>query len=44
MIPVGRTTVTLIFPCASTRSESDSTRTAAFVALYTPEPAVPALP
>ena len=31
--PVGRTIVTLIFPCDSFRSESDSTATAALVAL-----------
>ena len=44
MTPVGRTTVTLIFPWASSRNDSESTRTAAFVALYTAEPAVPVLP
>ena len=31
--PVGRTIVTLIFPCDSTRRESDRTATAALVAL-----------
>ena len=41
--PVGRTIVTLIFPCDSTRSELDSVATAALVAEYTPDPAVPAL-
>ena len=41
--PVGRTTVTLIRPCVSLRNESDMTATAALVALYTPDPAVPAL-
>ena len=39
--PVGRTTVTLICPCVSTRSAFDTAITAIFVALYTAAPATP---
>ena len=38
--PVGLTIVTLIFPCDSILKDSDKNITAAFVAPYTPPPAV----